>query len=151
MNLHSIRARIAAITAVAILLTVVVIFAACYSTVKKENDRRSLEMMNLIASDTGKSLEEYLESIEQSVEAAANLAEDSLDSVLLIENGAAGDYVKPEDRTDAQNAAIDKHLSEHCRLLRETFGSIANRSYGVVTYYYCINPEVSSNVHGFFY
>ena len=151
MIFHSIRSKITAITILAILTTVLAIFLACYSTVRVENDRRSVEIMNLIARDTGKSLEKYLESIEQSVETEANLADDTLDSVVLIENGAAGDYVKPEDRTDEQNAALDKYLQEYCDRLQVIFGSIASRSYGVITYYYCINPEISSNMHGFFY
>ena len=88
MKLNSIRSRIVAITAGAILATVLVVVAASFFTVQRENDRRSVEMMNLLADDTGKSVEKYLDSIEQSLDTAVNLADDSLDSMLMIEREA---------------------------------------------------------------
>lgn len=151
MDIHSIRTRIAAITVAAILVTVAAVFGASYPNIKEENDHRTLEMMDLMASDTGKSIEEYLESIEQSVESVANLADDTLDSTVLISNGAAGDFRSPEERTAAQNEAIDAYLKDYCDRIQVVFGSIAARSYGVVTYYYCIDPGISRNEHGFFY
>lgn len=152
MKFSSIRSRIIAITTGAILTTVAVVIAAAALTVQRENDRRSVEMMNLIADDTGKSIEKYLDSIEQSLDTMANLADDSLDSMLLIECGAAGSHrVPPSERTPEQNERLDAYLAEYCAELQPVMHSIADRSYGVITYYYCINPEVSGNEHGFFW
>ena len=128
MDIHSIRTRIAAITVAAILVTVAAVFGASYPNIKEENDHRTLEMMDLMASDTGKSIEEYLESIAQSVESVANLADDTLDSTVLISNGAAGDFRSPEERTAAQNEAIDAYLKDYCDRIQVVFGSIAARS-----------------------
>ena len=152
MRFRSIRSRMTAITAAAILTTVLAVILVASLTIRRENDRRSVEMMNLIADDTGKSVEKYLDSIEQALDTEANLAKDSIDSMLLIECGAAGSKrVPPEERTDEQNERLDAYLAEYCADLQPVMHSIADRSYGVITYYYCIDPGISRNVHGFFW
>lgn len=151
MKLNSIRARITAITAAAILTTVLAVVVTMALTIQRENDRKSVEMMNLIADDTGKSVERYLDSIEQSLDTAANLANDSLDSMLLIECGATGSHsMPPAKRTEEQNVKLDEYLAAYCAELQPVMQSISDRSYGVNSYYYCINPEISENEHGFF-
>ena len=66
--MKSIRTKMTAITVIAILTSIMSVFAACYSSIQGENDRGSVNMMNLLGQDTRKSLEKYFESIEQSVE-----------------------------------------------------------------------------------
>ena len=149
--MHSIRFKITAITTAALVVAVLSVFLVSYSVVRAENDRRSVEMMDLIAQDTRKSLEKYFESIEQSVEMAATLAGDSLDSVVLAECGAAGAHVGETPRSAAQQAQLDAYLKEYCAGVQRAFESVASRTHGVVTYYYCINPEISTAEHGFFY
>ena len=152
MKRNSIRARITAITAAAILTTVLTVVVVMALTIQRENDRKSVEMMNLIADDTAKSVERYLDSIEQSLDTAANLANDSIDSMLLIECGAAGSHsVPPSERTEEQNERLDEYLAAYCGALQPIMQSISDRSYGVNSYYYCISPEISENMHGFFY
>ena len=72
--MHSIRSKITALTIIAIITTVLCVLAVSFFTLKEKNDRESVEMMNLIAQDTKKSIGRYTESIEQSVEMAANIA-----------------------------------------------------------------------------
>ncbi len=151
MGLHSIRVKITAITILAILTAIVSIFAASYSTIRRENDRKSGEAMRLISENTQKALEKYIESIEQSVEMVANIAGDTLDSVTLVENGAAGAYARETEQTQEQAALLDAYLSGYCARIQEAFESVASHTQGVVCYYYCINPEISQNEHGFFY
>ena len=86
--MHSIRVRITAITIIAILTSILAVFVASFLIIRSETDQNSVGMMNLIDEDTQKSLEKYFESIEQSVEIAANIAVEDLDSVLLVECGA---------------------------------------------------------------
>ncbi|MBR2793796.1 MAG: hypothetical protein IKE16_04035, partial [Solobacterium sp.] len=71
--MKSIRAKITAITIAAILTSILSVFAACYSTIVKENDRRSAEIMDLQLDNTQLNLERYFESVEKSVEMAANI------------------------------------------------------------------------------
>ena len=149
--MKSIRAKITAITIAAILTSILSVFAACYSTIVKENDRRSAEIMDLQLDNTQLNLERYFESVEKSVEMAANIASDSLDSVVLIECNAAGKSALLNERNEEQEAMLDAYLREYCDNLQKSFASVAAHTYGVITYYYCLNPEVSTNVHGFFY
>ena len=148
--MRSIRVKITAITVAAILTGILTVFAACFTTIRAENDRRSVETMNLIAQDTEKSLEKYIESIEQSVEMAANICSDSLDGAVLVECGVAGSEAG-QPRTPEQVKRLDAYLARHCSGIREAFQSVASHTNGIVTYYYCISPDISETEHGFFY
>ena len=130
--MHSIRVKITAITIVAILTSLLCAFTACYFPLRESNDRRSVETMNLIGQDTRKTLEKYIESIEQSVEMAGNMANDSLDSAMLVECGVAGAYARENARTPEQVARLDAYLADHCAQIQEAFASVASHTHGVV-------------------
>ena len=149
--MHSIRFKITAITIVAILTTVLCVLLVGYSTLKAENDRRSVEMMNLIGLDTRKSLEKYTEGIEQSVDLVANLASDSLDSVALVEGGVVGADAGAAGRTPEQVARLDAYLDRYTEVIEGVSSAVASHTHGIVTHYYCISPDISTNEHGFFY
>ena len=149
--MHSIRFKITAITVGVILAILLTIFCLCYSSVKAESDRQSVEMMQLIGQDTQNTLDEYFVSIEQSVGMAANEAIDSLDSVVLVECGAVGSQAGQAERTPEQTARLDAYLAEHCALIQKIFENVASHTHGINTYYYCISPEISETEHGFFY
>ena len=149
--MHSIRVKIIAITIAAVLLSLLSVYAVFNLNIHQETDVRSVEMMNLLNQEKRDSLEKYFASIEQSVEMAANIASDSLDNVVLIENGAIGTYVSKDEQTEHQRAILDEYLGGHCDKIQEAFASVASRTYGVVTYYYCIMPEISQTEHGIFY
>ena len=151
MRMNSIRFKITAITVAAILVAILSIFAASYSPVQSETDRRSVEMMRLIGENTKDALDEYFVNVEHAVNVAANMAVDSLDSVVLVECGAAGSYAKQQVRTPEQTARLDAYMTEHCEKVLRTIESAASHTNGIVTYYYCINPEISVTEHGFFY
>ena len=149
--MRSIRGKITAIAIAAILISMLIIMSVYFTMFQTESERQAAETMNLLARNTEKTLEKYIESIEQSVEMAANLAIDTLDSVILVENNAAGPHADPAARTAEQAAAADEYLTLHCKAIQEAFASVASRTNGVVTYYYCLSADVSENVHGFFY
>lgn len=149
--MHSIRFKITAITIIAIITTMVFVFAVSFLTIKSENDRESVEMMNLRAEDIRKSVEKYTESIEQSVEMAANIAYDKLDSIVMVDYGIVGGKEKKAKRTDAQIEKLDKYLVGYCEAVEEPFSTVASHTNGIESYYFCINPEISKNEHGFFH
>ena len=151
MKIQSIRFKITAITVAAILTAMLCVFLVSYPTIRIETNRRSVEMMRLIGDDTKNALDEYFVDIVQCIEIAANMAVDSLDSVVLVECGAAGRHAQDTPRTEEQTARLDAYIRDHCAQILSTFESIASHTNGVVTYYYCINPEVSETEHGFFY
>ena len=74
-----------------------------------------------------KNLNEYFNSVEQSVELIAAYVESDL------------------------NGIDDKNLSEHIERVRHIFTNYTFRNNGVLTYYYRIDPHVSENVEGFWY
>ena len=148
--MHSIRGRIIAITAAAVTASILVFMTITYFTLGDEAARNTAEKMNMMCRNVQLSLDEYLASIRQSVEMAARFATDSLDPVVLVECGAAGSNAGKE-RTRAQARKLDMYLAEHSAQVQEAFASVASHTSGVVTYYYCIAPEISGSEHGFFY
>ena len=151
MKLHSIRFKITAITVAAILVAIFAIVSASTPSTQEEAERRSVETMRLIGENTKNTLNEYFSNVEQAVNLTANLAADSLDSLVLVECGAAGSNAGPDKRTPEQTARLDAYISKHCENVLHTFESAASHTNGIITYYYCINPEISETVHGFFY
>ena len=149
--MRSVRFKITAITIAATLITTLFGYVVSYFTLRAENDRSSVGMMNVIGDDTKKTIEKYTENIEMSVEMAANLAIDTLDSVVLVECGAVGRGGIVFDRTEEQKRVLYEYLTEYCEEICRTFSSVASHTHGIMTYYYCINPEISEDVHGFFY
>ena len=149
--MHSIRIKLTAITIAAILTTVLCVFAASFYTLQRENNRSSVETMNLIGRDTANSVENYTESIEHSIEMISNIAADSLDRVVLAENGAIGTDPKQTRRTPEQQEQLDAYLTEYCDGIRKTFTGMASHTHGISSYYFCIDPEISREVQGFFY
>ncbi len=149
--MHSIRFKITAITIAEILMTILLVFMASFFIIQSENDRRSVEMMDLIVQDTQKSLEKYSEDIEKSVETISNLASDSLDGIFLAQNGVDGADTAPSNRTQEQQSQIDAYMAQYTKKLQSEFATVASHTRGVVTYYYCINPSISIEEHGFFY
>ena len=145
--MHSVRFKITAITIGAILTAILCVFLASYSTIQTVADQRSVETMNLIGNDTQKSLEKYTEGIDQSGEMIGSIASELLDSKLLVEGGVAGTSAQSPE----QVAAFESHLTEYCKELQKDFANIATHTHGIITYYYCINPDVSTTEHGFFY
>ena len=151
MKIHSIRVKLTAFTVGVILAAALCIVSVCYALFQGETDRKSVEVMRLIGQDTQNKLDEFFVSIEQSVTMVANEAMDSMDSMIMVECGAAGTYAAHNERTKQQQDRLDDYLTRYCSKICETFGGVASHTLGSITYYYCINPEVSSSVHGFFY
>ena len=149
--MHSIRIKITAITIAAILTSILSVILVCSIPVSLETDRSSAERLNILSRNTQLALDSYLKSIEQSVEMAANIASDSLDSIVLVESGVVGASARQHERTPEQIERLDAYLALSCSRIQEAFSSVANHTQGVVTYYYCITPEISQNEHGFFY
>ncbi|MDO5701766.1 MAG: EAL domain-containing protein [Lachnospiraceae bacterium] len=149
--MHSIRVKITAIVIAAILTGIVSVIGVSFFTVETQNDRSTAAMLNLLCVNVQKSLDDYIESIEQSTEMTANIAGDSLDSLRLAEYGVVGSKAGKSARTAEQTEKLDAYLAEYCKRVQEDFQSVADHTQGVVTYYYCIDTSVSENEHGFFY
>ncbi len=149
--MHSIRSTITIITVLIILTSALSVFGASYFIVQRETDQNSVRVMNLINEDTNKALEKYIGSIEQSAEITSNMAIEDLDSAILVNNGAVKIGKDNNNQTPDQMKALDGYLVSYCDKIQGLFSAVADNTQGVNSYYYCINPEISRNVHGFYY
>ncbi|MBQ3280815.1 MAG: EAL domain-containing protein [Eubacterium sp.] len=149
--MHSIRFRITAITIVAIIITELCVTAVTFFTVQSAQTRESVQMMDLLAENTKNSIGKYIDSIEQSVDMASNIASDSMDRILLVESGVTGRNGKKGIVTAEDQKKLDEYLEGYCKDLQESLASVASHTHGVVTYYFCISPGISRNVHGFYF
>ena len=141
--MHSIRVKITAVTIAAILTSIFALGGIGILTIGMESDQTSVEKMRLLTENTGKQLDAYLGSVEQSVEMAVHMADDSLKNLDMFLLGSV--------HTLEEQEKLDKGIAEHCAAVEHAFSSIANHTNGVVTYYYCINADLGSTEHGFFW
>jgi hypothetical protein len=81
----------------------------------------------------------------------ANLATDTLDSVVLAKDNVVGSAAANTERTAAQQKDLDAYLASYIKRIEETLATDASHTQAIIAHYYCINPEVSADVHGFFY
>ena len=142
--MHSIRVKVAFVTITAILVSMLSLGLIGVYTLRVESDRSSVEKLNLMSENAGKTLDAYLNSLQQSVEMALHLANDStkkLDPEIVTKAAESPEQMKH----------LDAFLAEHAALIQQSYSSIANNTSGVETYYYCINSDLGSSEHGFFY
>ena len=151
---HSIRTQITSLTLAAILVCIVMIGGISIFSIKREGDSNSAEKMTLICENRCKILNEYLNSIEQSVDMVGRYAGEDLDSVELMEGGVIGAKGTGKSlglRTGEQHERMDRYLQAHSDKMEMAFRSVANHTNGVLTYYYRFNPELSDTVKGFWF
>lgn len=149
--MRSIRATITLITVLVILTSIISVSGASRIIIRNETDKNSVETMNLICDGTVRLLENYFQTIQSSAEIVANIAIEDLDSVFLVESGAVQSDSSKTEQTPEQKKALDDYLGEYCDKLQLLFAGVAENTQGVISYYYCINPEISLTEHGFFY
>ena len=113
--------------AVVMVLTLLMIVSTLFGIVAVRNiGRRSADQMLLHLCESGeRGLDAYFNSVAQSVEIISAYAESDLDGL------------------------EDEKLLAHLDRVRETFATISYKTNGVLTYYYRIDPSVSSVARGF--
>ena len=125
--MRSIRARIILITVVAIILSMTISMVLGIIDVVEVGQDNSEQVLDLLCETGEKNLNYYFSSVEQSVKMVASYAETDLESVQTPD------------------------MSEHIKYVDALFGKIARQTNGVLTYYYRIDPEYSTDVTGFWY
>ena len=141
--MHSIRTKIMAVTIAAIVTSILALGGIGVLTIGVESDRSSAEKLMLISENIQGKLNAYLDSLQQSVSMAVHMADDALDDPDIAYLGDSG--------TPEEAEKLDAALAKHCAQVEHAFGSIANNTGGIVTYYYCINSDYGSSEHGFFW
>lgn len=146
--MHSLRFKIAAITALAIVASFATFFGLSLLTIGGNVERESVEKMHLLSENARQSLDDSLDSIAQSVEMSARLATDSLDGVTLVE---CGFDKEPQDRTPEQAKRLDVYLRDRSAQIRNSTRSFADYTKDVVSFVYCVSPDIGDPDLGFFY
>ncbi|MBQ9492401.1 MAG: diguanylate cyclase [Oscillibacter sp.] len=153
--MHSIRTKLTALTIVAMLVILLSVGSMGIYAVRTQGNRQTAQNMSLICDNYRGILNQYFNSVEQSVDMVTRYISETLSGVDLLEGGvigARGDgKAIREDETSEQQLRLDAHLNAHTEMVRTVFRSVANHTSGVITYYYRINPEVSRNVEGFLF
>ena len=141
--MHSIRVKITAVVLCSFLIGILTLCGTAYSLIRRENDQTSIEKMTLITENARETLDFYLESLELSVEMAVSQAEDSLETTDI--------NLVSLSRLPDKTAELDAALGEHCRQAEHAFSRIAGHTNGITSYYFCINADLGSSEHGFFW
>ena len=153
--MHSIRTKMFVLTLAAVLISVLSFGLIGINLVRVESTRTSTEKLSLICENRKATLNEYLHSIQQSVSIVSNYAVDTLDEAALTAGGVAGaqgtGVHEIEGRAPEQRQDTDRYLKDHLAFIEGEFRSIANHTNGIASYYYRLNPEITTSDMGFFY
>ena len=141
--MHSIRTKIMAVTIAAVLTSILALGGLGILSIRKDSDQTALEKMNLISENMQQRLDAYFTTQQLSVDMAGRIAKDSLKGLNFMLFSAS---LSPEEQRE-----LDAGIAAHCEAVEHAFSAIAGNTDGVVTYYYCINAELGSNEHGFFW
>lgn len=125
--MRSIRTKFTTLTVSAMI--VVMVIAAVFGVVAIRNIgiSRSEQLLRLLCETGQKNLDDYFEDVEQDIQTISAYVESDLDGM------------------------EDEKLQAHLDRVSDFFKRILEKTNGVKTYYYRIDPTVSSEVKGFWY
>ena len=128
--MHSLRTRITLLTICLIVIAVSVVTALSVLFIRN-NERRETDQLLLLLCETGeRNLDYYFSSVQRSVQKVSDYTEKDLKTVEALDDG---------------------QLRLHMERVGHYFEEMANKTNGVLTYYYRLDPEVSASVKGFWY
>ena len=129
LNLSSIRTKTTILTVCIAAVTMIVAAVIGSVSIKKLGDDSSEQILYLLCATGEKNLDAYFESVEQSVTTVADLISKDLDGI------------EPEE----------EDLAGHIERANSYFATAAYKTLGVLTYYYRIDSDVSTENPGFWY
>ena len=125
--MHSIKTKIVLMTACMLLIVVLISTVSGIWIVRNISNESANQTLKLLCESGEKNLDHYFESVEQSVEMVSAYVESDL------------------------NGVDDDHLQAHLDRVSDIFKKLTYKTYGVLTYYYRIDPTVSTVAKGFWY
>ena len=124
---NSLRAKITLLTVCVAVIAVTITTLLSVAAIKNIGSTSADRTLLLLCQTGSKNLDSYLQSVEQSVELVAGMAEDNL------------------------NSLSPNLLGNHMLRVQPIFERMAEKTNGVLTYYYRIDPTVSEKEPGFWY
>lgn len=125
--MHSLRTRFTVLTICVVILAVTsVSFISIFFI--RTNEHNKADQLLLLLCETGeRNIDNYFDGVSKSVAKMSNYAESDLEGL--------------------DEASLERHMKD----VREYFDIVASKTNGVLTYYYRVDPAVSSKVKGFWY
>ena len=124
---NSIRAKTALLTVTALIIAVAIATMLGVTAIRSIGSSSADRTLLLLCETGEQNLDAMFRSVEQSVEMVATLIEEDL------------------------NSLTPKRLSAHMKRVQPIVERMANVTNGVLTYYYRIDPEASTEIPGFWY
>ena len=125
--MHSIRTRILVVSISVIIITMIIAAVFGVVAIRNINTYSSEQILRLLCEAGQKNLDTCLIGVEKDVQTISAYVEEDLDGL------------------------DDRKLQEHLDRISEFFKKVLNKTSGVMTYYYRIDPTVSSDVKGFWF
>lgn len=125
---HSLRTEITFTMLCVILASLVVTTLLSAVFIRTTESHKADRLLQMLCASGQRSLDYYFDSVQNSVTKVTTFAEEDLDSV-----------------------NSEEELAAHIERIREYFCMTASKTKGVLTYYYRIDPSVSSEIKGFWY
>lgn len=125
--MRSIRLKYTLLTVCAIIVALSIATFIGVQSIKKLGNEDADQMLSLMCKTGAMNLESYFNSVEHSAQTVASLVQSNLEDMPLDQLG-----------NQVENA-------------RDLFGEVAYHTNGVLTYYFRIDPALSSDVKGFWY
>ena len=125
--MRSLRTRITLLTVFVVLIALTAITLLSVIFIRNSERREARQMMLLLCETGEQNLDYYFNSVQKSVEKVASFVEADL------------------------NGLDDERFSQHMKRAEQYFDKIANKTSGVLTYYYRVDPDASETVKGFWY
>lgn len=125
--MHSLRTKIAMMTVAMIAVAVLIVTIISVMFIRNTETGKSDQLLLLLCETGERNLDYYFSSVEKSVDQMAVYTEKDLDGL-------------EDDKLLAHIKRVEKHFDE-----------VANKTNGVLTYYYRIDPAVSTKVKGFWF
>lgn len=125
--MHSLRTKITAMTIGAIIITMIIAAAFGVVAIQRLGMSDAEQMLRLLCEAGEKNLDDMFENLEKNVQIVSSYVESDLDGVSDVE--------------------LQKHLDR----VSDVFKRILVKTNGIVTYYYRIDPAVSSSAKGFWF
>ena len=125
--MRSLRTRITLMTVFVLTVAVVVLSVLSVLFIRNNDHRKSNQLLLLLCETGERNLDYYFNSVQKSVGKVASYAEADLKGL------------------------DDEQLKTHIDHVRPYFDEVANKTNGVLTYYYRIDPAVCDTVKGFWY
>ena len=125
--MKSLRTKITFITIIIVAIAVTIVSSISVFFIRNNEHRKSDQLL-LVLAETGKNnLDYYFSSVQKSVGKVSSYANSNISGL------------------------DDVNLNKHIEDMKTYFELVASKTNGVLTYYYRIDPEVSTNVKGFWF